>query len=180
MKLERYIITGGPGTGKTSVLDELKKAGMAVCNEKARQVIKEQLRAKSQMLPWKDVAGFSGLVVGSILEDSREGESMLFDRGIPDVIGYLRHAKKPVDLNDYRHSILQMNYHQTVFFAPPWEGIYQQDTERKEAYEDSVAISKKIKQAYLDLGFELIEIPKVSVTARATFILDAIRSAALL
>ena len=67
--------------------------------------------------------GFSGLVVGSILEDSRQGESVLFDRGIPDVVGYLRHAKKPVDLNDYRHSILQMNYHKTVFFAPPWEGI---------------------------------------------------------
>lgn len=177
MILQRYIITGGPGTGKTSLLDELKNADLKVCDEKARQVIKEQLTLKSQKLPWIDVVGFSALVVESILDDRREGQSMLFDRGIPDVIGYLKHAKKPVDLNDYRHAVLQMNYRDTVFFAPPWEEIYQQDTERKESYGDSVAISKKIKQAYLDLGFTLIEIPKVSVTARADFIINSMKSA---
>ena len=38
----RFIITGAPGCGKTSILKELTQSGYEVANEPARQVLEEQ------------------------------------------------------------------------------------------------------------------------------------------
>ena len=38
----KCVITGGPGCGKTSVLEALKKMGYEIVPEGARQIIEEQ------------------------------------------------------------------------------------------------------------------------------------------
>ena len=64
-----------------------------------------------------------------------------------------------------------MNYSNRVYFVPPWEEIYQVDNERKESLETAKEISDYIKRAYIEEGFELIEIKKDSVENRSDFIL---------
>lgn len=49
-----YIITGGPGVGKTTVLNELGKSGYSVVPENARKIIQEQVATKGDGLPWKN------------------------------------------------------------------------------------------------------------------------------
>ena len=64
------------------------------------------------------------------------------------------------------------NYHSTVFIAPPWEEIYVNDNERMESFETAQLLYNCLKKLYNTSGFKLIEIPKVSVSGRAEFILN--------
>ncbi|MFB5945613.1 AAA family ATPase [Albibacterium profundi] len=49
-----YIITGGPGVGKTAVIDELQHVGFLTIREEARRIIKEQLSLGGDGVPWKE------------------------------------------------------------------------------------------------------------------------------
>jgi len=49
-----YVITGGPGVGKTTLLNALEIKGMRVIPEDARQIIKEQMQTNGEGLPWKN------------------------------------------------------------------------------------------------------------------------------
>ena len=43
-----FVITGGPGTGKTSVVNELEKKGFRVLREVARWVSENDIRFKGK------------------------------------------------------------------------------------------------------------------------------------
>lgn len=49
-----YIITGGPGVGKTALIEELNRQGFSTVPEDARRIIKEQIDLGGDGLPWKD------------------------------------------------------------------------------------------------------------------------------
>ena len=169
---KRIIITGGPGFGKTSIIRELQKRGYAVSDEKARIVIQKQMGQGSDKLPWEDVYGFSKLIIKEIVAEEIESDKpIFFDRGIPDVLAYLKNAGLEVDDTFYKKELKSMNYSNRVYFVPPWEEIYQVDNERKESLETAKEISDHIKRAYIEEGFELIEIKKDSVENRSDFIL---------
>ena len=58
--MQRYVVTGAPGAGKTSVLRELGAQGFAVVDEAATDVIaREQQRGVAE--PWRD-EGFLTLI----------------------------------------------------------------------------------------------------------------------
>jgi predicted ATPase len=98
---------------------------------------------------------------------------VFFDRGIPDLIGYchLIHT----DVPDYlQHAVRIYRYNPLVFIAPPWQDIYQHDSERKQGWEEAVDTYTNIAAAYVAAGYQLLEIPKASVAERANFILEHI------
>jgi predicted ATPase len=47
-----YVVSGGPGAGKTTVLLELARFGFHHAPEVARQIIQEQIRSGGTALPW--------------------------------------------------------------------------------------------------------------------------------
>ncbi|QQO10398.1 AAA family ATPase [Breznakiella homolactica] len=49
-----YIITGGPGAGKTSVVNELSVRGYKTIPEAAREIIRNQIDTGGDALPWKN------------------------------------------------------------------------------------------------------------------------------
>ncbi|PID68155.1 MAG: hypothetical protein CR968_03115, partial [Flavobacteriia bacterium] len=57
--IQRYIITGAPGSGKSSLLEALKLRGYHCFDEVSRLIIKEQQQINGQLLPWDDLAGFA-------------------------------------------------------------------------------------------------------------------------
>ncbi len=53
-QIKRFILTGTPGSGNTSVIRELEKFGHAVIHEAATDIIAQE-QAKGIEKPWKSL-----------------------------------------------------------------------------------------------------------------------------
>jgi predicted ATPase len=102
-----------------------------------------------------------------------KSKPVFFDRGIPDLLGYCHLIKCDVPDN-LRRDIEMYRYNKIVFIAPPWEEIYAHDEERKQGWEEAVMTYQKIVPAYVDAGYEAIELPKSTVEERVEFVLTYI------
>jgi predicted ATPase len=89
-----YVISGGPGSGKTTVLQEIAKLGFHHLPEDARQIIQEQTMGGGTALPWLDRESYTQLLlqrsIKSYLEHFPSLQSTFSDRGIPDTLCYAR------------------------------------------------------------------------------------------
>jgi predicted ATPase len=63
-----FIISGGPGAGKTTTLIELAKLGFPHIPEVARQIIQEQVQSGGKALPWADRAAYTELMLQRSIE----------------------------------------------------------------------------------------------------------------
>lgn len=175
---QRVIITGGPGTGKSSIINELEAKGYPCHTEVSRAVIKEEMEKGSGLLPWRDLSGFSDKVFKgqtSQYHDAEEGKVNFYDRGMIDVIAYLRKDGHPSDgLGDL---VDHYPYNNTVFLTPPWHEIYSQDEERKENVEEMEAIHHSLMETYQSFGYKVVEVPKVSLSERVNFVLKTLELA---
>jgi len=174
---KRYVITGGPGSGKSTLVEGLEKAGYTCSAEISREMIKAEVAKGSDCLPWLDISCFSDKVLArmtSAWELSSANALTFFDRGIPDVIAYLRIARLPVP-STYLDELLRHPYANQVFILPPWEAIYVNDAERWQSFEESASIYEAIRQTYTGFGFELIDVPKIAEADRVAFVLNFIK-----
>lgn len=166
----RFIITGGPGSGKSSLLNALIDKGYQGFEEISRIVIREQHEIDGDKLPWKNLAGFAEICFERMshqLNDCKPNNFCFYDRGLPDIIAYMRRGSLEVPKKYFAQCNL---YNNTVFIAPPWKEIFVNDDERPESYEDSAEIYKFLNETYSELGFNTVELPKVSIINRANFI----------
>jgi predicted ATPase len=163
---QRIVIAGGPGSGKSSLLRALAAAGEACYAEVSRELIREQLARAGRLFPWGDLRGFAmecGERMHAQLTDSARHGRCFFDRGLPDLIGYLSHGGWSAP-DTWRAA--SRAYAGAVFFAPPWREIYVNDPERPQTFAEAQGLSAHIRRAYLDCGFTLIELVKSSVPDR--------------
>ncbi len=169
---KRIIITGGPGTGKSTIIDLLEERGYPCHCEVSRAVIKEQLEKGSDLLPWNDLSGFSDTVFKGQTgqyHQAEPNEINFFDRGLPDVIAYLRKDLLPTEALD--DLVEHYPYHNEVFVTPPWEEIYKNDEERREDFETMQAIHNALVETYEHFGYTVVEVPKEDSYKRVNFIL---------
>ncbi|MGF6229916.1 putative ATPase [Inquilinus ginsengisoli] len=61
--------------------------------------------------------------------------------------------------------------HRRVFLTPPWPEIYGTDPERRHGLDAALAEYERLLEAYPALGYEVVVLPKASVTERAEFVL---------
>lgn len=173
----KYVITGGPGSGKSTVINELQRRGYRCSEEISRRLIIEEVAAGSDCLPWLDVSCFSVKVLGEMIKAWQyESEHSLtfFDRSIPDIIAYLEIDNLPVD-PAYYQALDEHPYHHRAFILPPWSDIYVNDPERWQTFEEATAIHAAIRDTYTRCGFELIEVPGLPVKERVDFILSFLK-----
>jgi predicted ATPase len=161
-----HVLTGGPGVGKTTVLRELERRGERVVEENARAVIREQAAAGGRdndqfvrLTAERDIAAFDAL--------AGESRRVFFDRGIFDSYG--ANGTTPPDW--LVEAVLTRRYNPQVFVFPPWREIYATDDERKQDWAEAERTFDLIMQTLPKLGYEAVVAPKVSVEARADFLL---------
>ena len=172
-----YVITGGPGAGKTAILGELGRRGFACVPEAARQIIQEQVSSGGDAVPWLNTARYASLMMQKSVHDylAHVGTEQVtfFDRGILDTITHAR-------INHFRLSEVAYfqaqthRYNRKVFLAPPWQEIYSTDSERKQTFEEAMSAFQVNQEVYTEYGYELVEIPRAALQTRADFILNSI------
>lgn len=175
--MNTFIITGGPGTGKTTLIEELKQKGYNCVDEVARQIIKEQVLNNGEALPWKDQEKYTFLMlersVDTFLKNKDNSSVTFFDRGIPDTLAYAHiiQLEIPAELTE---AVRKYRYNPIVFILPSWEEIYKTDSERKQTFVESIEVYNTLKRTYQDCGYQLVEVPKLKVKERVDFILSVI------
>ena len=61
---ERYVVvTGGPGSGKSTLIDALERDGHARSVEAGRAIIRDQVAIGGPALPWNDPELFAELML---------------------------------------------------------------------------------------------------------------------
>ena len=167
----RIVITGAPGTGKSTLLNIIEKQGFIVHPEMARQVIKEESLKCSDCVPWQDHSSFGMVLFGRQREQylaALEGKINFYDRVIPDNLGYLR--RDTLQNKKLEAEALKYPYHHQIFLTPPWKEIYMQDAERWEDFELMLEIHDALVDIYTFFGYDIIEVPKSDPQTRVDFI----------
>ncbi|HWV70240.1 MAG TPA: AAA family ATPase [Pseudosphingobacterium sp.] len=170
-----FILTGGPGAGKTSLLQELNARGYTIVHETGRSVIQQQVAIDGDALPWKDTQLFAQHMlaadISNYLQHDGAKNIIIFDRGIPDVLGYALLSE--IDrVAPYRKQAKQFLYNKYVFILPPWETIYVNDHERKQDFTVARNTYEVMYKTYKKLGYHLINLPKVSISERADIFIE--------
>ena len=173
MKTTRIVLTGAPATGKTTVSQVLENLGHQVFHEQAREIISESLANGSDILPWKNLTGFTNVVWNlrnEQFDNAMSGTKSFYDRTILDSYAYL--LKGNVKPSDRWVKDMNERRFDKVFLLPVWPEIHALDSERMETLEDCIEVETFIIQAYEELGYELIVVPKIPVKERVAFILE--------
>jgi predicted ATPase len=170
-----HVITGGPGSGKTSLIEALRSRGYACSVEAGRAIIQDQVAIDGRALPWRDPLLFAELMLSMDMRSYRLAEQnagpVFFDRGVPDVVGYLRLINIPVP--EHMHNAARLfPYNRKVLIAPPWREIFRQDHERKQDFDEAVRTYDALAETYMSYHYELIELPRVSIDERVRFVLE--------
>ena len=177
MDVKRIVITGGPGTGKSSIIDELKERGHICFEEISRQVTLEARQKGIEQLFLTEPLLFSELLLKGRLKqfydaNQYEGETIFLDRGLPDVLAYMDYfdSNYPIEFVE----TCQNNRYDYVFVLAPWQEIFVSDTVRYENFEQAQLIHKHLLNSYKNFGYQLLDVPFESIEKRADFILDAL------
>ena len=181
MNPKKIVVTGGPSTGKTSLIEGLESAGFPCFPEVIRSMTLEAKEGgelskltQNPIASVSDPLEFNRKILQARTNQYHEsfhidGSLVFFDRGIPDILAYM-------DYFDQRYGdefvlpskTLKYDF---IFLLPMWEGIYVADSERFESYEEALQIHDQLWAAYTRLGYVVNEVPKDSVANRIQFIL---------
>lgn len=171
------VITGGPGTGKTTIINRLIEKGYTCFPEISREIINDARKQGFEQLFLEKPLLFSELLLEGrrrqFLEAKEHQETLIFlDRGIPDILAYMHYIGDSYPA--FFDEECQKNKYTKVFLLPPWKEIYQSDEERYENFEQATLIYRHLKETYSKYGYELIDVPSGNVDQRILHILEAI------
>ena len=172
---KRIVISGAPGTGKTSLINGLSISGYKCHTEVSRKIIANQLKIKGSITPWQDLCKFSEIVIKERLKQYKlaANEIEFYDRGIIDSFAYL--LKDNIHLEEEWITIAKEHkYYKKIFITPPWEEIYHTDHERKEDFITATKIHSYLLDAYEAFNYKPIIVPKTTIKERINFILNEI------
>ena len=173
--LKLFVISGGPGTGKTSVINALSKK-FKVLPEAAREVGDNDSRFKGKSIKEINPYDFQKAIFKfqkngfSKLKDKNH-KAIFSDRGFGDTLAYYKFydLRIPKDEWDYAKK-----FRCSSVFILDFLDFYEKDKLRQENNREQKKIHKLIINIYKRLGYNPIIVPFMSVTERVNFVLSKI------
>lgn len=176
-KTKKIAITGGPGTGKTSIINALIEQGYLCYDEISRQITLQARKEGIEQLFLIEPLLFSEKLLKGrteqFLKASKENTELVFlDRGLPDILAYMDYIGDEYP-KQFEQACLDYRYDQ-VFLLPPWMDIYESDNERYESFDQANTIHHHLIKTYTHFGYDLIEVPFGTVAERVKFIVQTL------
>ncbi|HMI09472.1 MAG TPA: ATP-binding protein [Candidatus Saccharimonadales bacterium] len=171
-----HVITGGPSTGKTTLLAELEKMGYHTIPEAARTVIDDALgRGATVEDLRRDEKWFQEEVTRLKQKIELTHDSSIltfFDRGMQDTIAFLRYYN--FDVEKWVQKLADTSHYQNVFLLQALP-TYEEDYARVEDEDFRKNIQGLLHDAYADSGINPIIVHAGTVKDRAEFILHHLK-----
>jgi predicted ATPase len=173
------VLTGGPGTGKTTLLRHLAASGFPVAAEGGRALIRGGVRESARLgelwLQW-DLRSYRWA------RARPPAGPVFFDHAVPCLAGFWLRLGRAVPSAVLR-AAAALRYRRTVFVAPPWPAIYRTDDERRAGFAEAARAHEAIVAGYRLLAgvapYDLVELPRVPVADRARFLLSRLGAPAV-
>jgi len=181
-QIKRFILTGTPGSGKTSVIRELEKFGHAVIHEAATDMIAQE-QAKGIEKPWEEPEFVDQIVrMQKERQMNATGDLQFYDRSpfctyaLGKYLAYwkdLEFKPLPVLLDEIDRCLKNGVYQNRIFFFENL-GFIEHTDARKISYEDAL-IFEQIHLDVYKVGFDIMMVPKgLTIAQRCEFILERI------
>ena len=160
------VLTGAPGAGKTTLLDAAAAAGLTTSPEVARRLLQQP---GGMDLCAQDPLGFAeAMLEAHAREYQRFADHpgpVVFDRGFPDVVGFLDVSGLPVP-EAVDRACRNLRYRGPILRAPAWAAIYAQDPERIQDWQQAVASDEAVTAAWRRYGYAVEDLPLAGVAQR--------------
>ena len=172
---QRFVITGGPSSGKTTILENISSDKIICFEEIGRKIISKYLK-KNNLNPFLDrPIDLSNEIFELRYKDFKKDTNKnihFYDRGIHDVVAYLKLYN--ISVPNKIEKTCKNNLYDKIFLLPPWEKIYINDNERLESFETSIEIHSNIKKVYESFGMDIVDVPVGNIKQRINFIYNTI------
>jgi predicted ATPase len=173
--LKKYVLTGAPGSGKSSIILDLEARGEYIIREAAEDVIKKH-QALGNKEPWLNPNFQREILALQLKREARVYQNIkrvFIDRGIPDGLTYAPRESK------IAQEIIQNTPRYDAIFLI--QNLEKTDTNeiRREDYEEARELERKLTKVYEELGYELIKISPTNLQERTTQILTYIKHDAM-
>lgn len=174
------VVSGCSGGGKSALLSEMARRGYQVFPEPGRQIVKEQIYVGGDGLPWENIPRFIELCLSRatyFYNMASPGDGFaFFDRSLVDAVSACARLGLETPA-PYRTLLQRYRYAKTVFLAPPWKELFQNDAERKHGFAAAVAEYEALVVGYPEYGYEVELIPQLGIEARADFLEERLQQA---
>lgn len=176
----KIVITGGPHTGKTTLMKELSRYGIIVPESATILIDQERMREKvdpghAPIYPMESPIDFQHSVarITEGMESAvRESQDILVfhDRGLIDNLVFARHRDSIDENEDARmvRAIRRAKYDKAFICEPV--GSYQKTEVRSEDEQESLEIHALLRKTYKEF-MHLISIPAISVLERVNLVM---------
>ena len=170
----KIVISGGPGGGKTTIINSLKDMGYYCYDEISRELIQKYKKKYNQNIFFENPLEFSKLLwkkreeqyKNSIIQ--KEYDKVFFDRSLLDVTSYLEFIGKR-NLN-LEKKLSNLNY-DIVFLVKPTKKNYKKDFSRHENFNQSMKIHNILEKNYKN-HFKTVNVPFKKLSERLNFIIE--------
>jgi predicted ATPase len=165
-----HVITGGPCSGKTSVINALSDLGHQVVHEVARAHIDALLNRGETLETIKaDPLVFEREILTQKMAIERRlppNKRIYLDRAVPDSIAY--YQIEGLDAQEPLKASRSVRYGRVFLFEPL---PFIKDAVRVEDHILASRIEKLLARCYTDLGYRVIRVPVLTVAQRTAYVI---------